>query len=70
MHNITTSLNESEYELFRKKAQRMNMTDYELTKTIIKLYLLDQNVDFGKIKIYLRESFEEFIKIMDCQKLP
>jgi hypothetical protein len=66
MRTIQTSLNESEYDVFRKQAQRYQMSDYEFLKEIVKLALNNQiNADVLKFKKLVKDSLKEFIEIMD-----
>lgn len=65
MKQIQTFLNETQYKAFRAEAERMGMSEYELTKNLILEFLEGKNKDIIKFKKMIREALKEAYVILD-----
>jgi hypothetical protein len=43
MRLVATKLSDSEYKMFHSKAEELNMSEYELAKTAIKVFIREPN---------------------------
>lgn len=65
MRRVATALNETQYKVLEKKLEQLDISEYELLKTLVESFLETGTIDKAKIKLLVTIALKEAYQILD-----